>query len=65
MFKLLQVDKRTTYDFLKVNEQYLHRITWSTGTCSIMAMSLLLYELDLMVTEIYVYVWPLIQWLVL
>lgn len=30
------------YDFLKVNEPYLYRMTWYTGTRSIMALGLLL-----------------------
>jgi hypothetical protein len=30
------------YDFLKVNEHYLHRMTWYTGMCGIAAMGLLL-----------------------
>jgi len=45
------------YDFLKVNEQDLHRMTWYTGTCGITAVSLLLYGFDPMVMDIYVYIW--------
>jgi len=50
-------------DFLKIYERYLHRMTWYTDMCSITTMDLLLYRLDPMVTEIYLYVWPWIRWL--
>jgi hypothetical protein len=43
------------YDLLKINDKYLHRMTWYTGMYGITAMGLLLYGLDPMVTDIYFY----------
>jgi hypothetical protein len=34
------MDAWPIYDFLKINEQYLHRMTWYTGTCGITVMGL-------------------------